>query len=848
MKLLKTCLFLIALSIFISFSTTYATILYDSDGTIALENRTITGDGGPGIAIVGNSNVTLNIIGSVNITGSSGYAGIYVESGSTVNLTGSGTLTVTGGSSSKDYLQSGSNIWQQENVPERFFLGAGAGIGGNGAVILNPGSSSSILCEPNFGTINIEGPTIIAVGGKSDNFIVGSASGIGSGSANSNLASLYFVSHSGIININSGNVRATGGIHSSAAVGGAGIGSGSENGANNKSNIIINIKGGNVEARGSSAGAGIGSGANVCSGAINISGGNVKAYGSQYGSSNASGAAIGGGDNGFYDNIKITGDAVVYAEGKGKAAGIGSGNNAVNEYLHDKANNYWALRRSTIEISRDAYVTAYGGDMNDFGAPAIGASEYGENRAPNFGTIKILNNAVVKAYGGKKSNCLGLGYHVNELVEGKDSNINSIEYVNNLIIDETAEVFMFSHDNQNVPFIGIDEDNKNTLDNHYVKKSSIVVWNLGSGSSGTLYDNNSKSGSDYTYGISNNKLIISLNGKQLLETDYDFLNSSYTIKNFAIASQKLNDNNSSTNFTTGRVYIISFNTNGGTRIPDKYVDKNEIIDLSTIQEPTKDGFIFAGWYDDELFFNKITSLEVNKDIKLYAKWEEKQNPYQIADIPYDLEGELHNWYLKGYEDGLVKPNNNITRAETVTIFYRLIKENIRNEYYKDNNDFEDVNREDWYNIYISTMENYGIIKGRGQNIFAPNDFITRAEFATICSRFVTKNNYNKEVSFSDISRHWAKDEIIKVAQYGWINGYEDGTFKPDNYITRAEVTTIVNRMLHRFPENKDSLLSNMIVFKDNPENEWYYLAIQEAANSHDYAKHDYGENWKTIIN
>jgi uncharacterized repeat protein (TIGR02543 family) len=846
MKLLKICLLLIAVSIFISFNNAYATILYNSSQSVSLENRTIAGDGGPGIAIVNNSNVTLNIIGSVNITGSFGYAGIYVESGSTVNITGSGTLTVTGGSSSKDRIESGTNIWQQDNVPAVFFLGAGAGIGGNGAVIIKPNNNPTILYEPSFGTINIDGPTVVSNGGKSDNFIVGAAAGIGSGSANSHLQGLYYVSHSGVININSGNVKATGGVHSSVAGGGAGIGTGSENGANNKSNVKININGGNVEARGSSGGAGIGSGANVCSGLINISGGNVKAYGSQYGSSSASGAAIGGGDNGFYDNIKITGDSVVYAEGKGKAAGIGSGNNAINEYLHDKANGYWALRRSTIEISRNADVTAYGGDMSDLGAPAIGASEYGENRAPNFGTIKILNNAVVKAYGGKNSNCIGLGYHTNELVEGTDSNISSIEYVNSLIIDETAEVFMFSHDSQNVPFIGINEDNKNTLDDHYVKKSTIVVWNFGNGSSGTLFDNNTKSDSNYTYSIVNNKLIISYNGKSIIETTCDFLNGSYTIKNFAVASSKIK--NASSSSTTGMKYIISFNTKGGTKIADMYVSKNEIIDLSSIKEPLKDGFTFAGWYDDETFSNRVTSIEVNKNINLFAKWEEKQSPYQIADIPSDLEGELHNWYLMGYEDGLVRPTNNITRAETVTIFYRLLKEDIRKKYYKDINDFEDVQAEDWYNVYVSSMENYGIIKGRGQNIFAPNDYITRAEFATICSRFDTKNSYTKSIAFSDISDHWAKDYIIKASQYGWIAGYEDGSFKPDNYITRAEVATIVNRMLHRFPESKKSLLPNMIIFPDNKESAWYYLAIQEAANSHDYVKDNYGEEWSTLNN
>ena len=217
------------------------------------------------------------------------------------------------------------------------------------------------------------------------------------------------------------------------------------------------------------------------------------------------------------------------------------------------------------------------------------------------------------------------------------------------------------------------------------------------------------------------------------------------------------------------------------------------------------------------------------------------------DVPTGLNGNDHYAYIVGYPDSTVRPQNGITRAEVATIFFRLLTDETRNANSTKTNSYSDVAAGAWYNHAVSTLSAMGIVKGDSHGKFNPNAPITRAEFAAIAARFDDKAN-TTAVDFSDIASHWAKDEISAAANNGWINGYTDGTFRPNNKITRAEAMTLVNRVLKRLPETAEDLHNDMIKWSDNSDTSaWYYLAVQEATNSHYYdLKENKHEKWSKL--
>ena len=296
-----------------------------------------------------------------------------------------------------------------------------------------------------------------------------------------------------------------------------------------------------------------------------------------------------------------------------------------------------------------------------------------------------------------------------------------------------------------------------------------------------------------------------------------------------------------------------FGGGGGVSVPEKHTitltdpdgNKIEIIDSTTNKviildkyRADKDGYIFDGWYLDEGLTNKVTSIKVTKDITLYAKWNKITTPSK------DMLTSEHYAYIVGREDGRIEPMANISRAEVATIFFRLLNEKTRNESLSHSNAFDDVDDDDWFNTAVSTLSGLGIIKGRTEAAFEPNAYITRAEFTTIASRF-SNDVYDGEDMFSDISEHWAKDYINSAASIGWVIG-DSGRFRPDDSITRAEVMTIVNRVLNRLPESESDMSDEMTRWEDNADkNAWYYVAVQEATNSHNYEMKSDGvhEKW-----
>ena len=229
---------------------------------------------------------------------------------------------------------------------------------------------------------------------------------------------------------------------------------------------------------------------------------------------------------------------------------------------------------------------------------------------------------------------------------------------------------------------------------------------------------------------------------------------------------------------------------------------------------------------------------------IHATFARKHTPTPstpTVEIPDDdalgLNTADHFAYIVGYGNGEVRPQNNITRAEVATIFFRLLTDDVRDENLTKTNRYPDVAATSWYNTAVSTLSSMGIITGYPDGTFRPNAAITRAEFAAIAARF--DNDGDKTAAkFSDIATHWAKDEISIAYNNGWITGYPDGTFGPQRNITRAETATMINRVLDRVPSEESHLLSRgvMQIWPDANPGDWFYLAMQEATNSHDYER------------
>ena len=308
-----------------------------------------------------------------------------------------------------------------------------------------------------------------------------------------------------------------------------------------------------------------------------------------------------------------------------------------------------------------------------------------------------------------------------------------------------------------------------------------------------------------------------------------------TVTDNAVYTAQWAKNSSSSHHSTR--YTLHYESNGGTAYKDERYSSGTKVTLD--KTPTRESYTFTGWYADQALTQKITTVTMNSNKTVYAGWE-------ATGVPDKLNGDDHYAYVIGYLDGNVRPNANVSRAETATIFFRLFKSDIRDGNLIADNGFSDVSDGQWHNKAISTMAKLGIVKGRRADNFDPDASITRAEFAAICARFNTKPVENSG-SFSDISGHWAENEIERAAAFGWISGYPDGTFRPDARITRAEAMTMINRVLCRMPQSKSDLLDSMVTWPDNKPSDWHYLAVQEATNSHDFdRKGEVGESWTKL--
>ena len=291
-------------------------------------------------------------------------------------------------------------------------------------------------------------------------------------------------------------------------------------------------------------------------------------------------------------------------------------------------------------------------------------------------------------------------------------------------------------------------------------------------------------------------------------------------------------------------HTLTFDTMGGSRIDPVTVRHGNAV--AKPKDPVNGGYIFDGWYTDKTFRHRYDfSTPLTEDITIYAKWFLIVLPgVTVKKNTPKLNTADHFAYVQGYPDGTVKPAGNITRAETAAILFRLMDEGSRKTYYSTTSGFRDVASGSWYNTYVATLNNAGVITDSSNGYFRPNEAITRAELAAMLAKFSETTgaaNYFNDVS----AKYWAANAIAICAKLGWINGYPDGTFRPDKNVTRAELMAMINRATGRAPKSADAFLPGMKTWIDNTSDKWYYLDVQEATNSHSYTVKG-SETWTAL--
>lgn len=291
-------------------------------------------------------------------------------------------------------------------------------------------------------------------------------------------------------------------------------------------------------------------------------------------------------------------------------------------------------------------------------------------------------------------------------------------------------------------------------------------------------------------------------------------------------------------------HTLTFDTMGGSKIAPETVRHG--LTVAKPKDPVNGGYIFDGWYTDKTYrtpYNFATPL--TQDTTIYAKWFLIVLPgVTVKKAAPKLNTADHFAYVQGYPDGTVKPAGNITRAETAAILFRLMDDASRKTYYSTKSGFRDVASGSWYNTYVATLNNAGVITDSSNGYFRPNEAITRAELAAMLAKFSETTgaaNYFNDVSAS----YWAANAIAICAKLGWITGYPDGTFRPDKNVTRAELMAMINRATGRAPKSADAFLPGMKTWIDNTSDKWYYLDVQEATNSHSYTVKG-SETWTAL--
>ena len=898
-------------------------IIESGEIDLTISGLNIEAEKGPAIKVGNGAKLNLTLEGENTLTGADGYAAVSVAAGEWDNnngsyvdgtqghllINGSGSLTAQGGDATTAKLSDGGAGSGGDVITNNSQSAAGAGIGGDGNMVLKVTGNNveGNTDGGNFGIIEINGGTIKAIGGKairkSDyTSLAGAGAGIGGGGCGFTKPG-YEWHYTGQIIINGGIIEAVGGEaveeFCSAA---AGIGSGAADSSNATygTDLSIKITGGKVTATGGVDAAGIGGSTNGACGTIEITGGEITAVGGDEGADVFGGAGIGGGNNGGGEAIIISGNAIVNATGGGGAAGIGGGYlGSVNEitiegdaqvtasgdyiggagigagympYVGRVEKNINIL----INIRDNAQVTANGVDYA--GGAGIGAGYMSTGNAPLNAdiNINIEDNAQVTAIGGGNNSFGGAGIgagHISSTADvsvdmqvnidtsslviayagtgaqaiGEPRNVGIGEFKSIINIGEnTGSVWAFNRDNAKSALYGIEMDNaiddeKLTLNSHG------LYWYNGDGSNQAYYWDTSKDAADnsiFTWECANNLSIFNKSQQSIAAQEYD---SNYFAGSGNWALIATAEKSGSGGSGTVQIHTLHYETNGGEKIASESQNGTWAKLFNTLPTPKRDGYDFAGWYFDCDLSKKVTdSFSVDLiNVTIYAKWTKlitDPDDNGVADI---LDSRNHIAYLNGYEDGSFAADKIMTRAEVAAVFYNLLlNKDVPQTVY-----FADVTNGDWYAEAVNTLASLGIVKGIGENLYAPNKPITRAEFTAIAMRFGQLESGGENV-FSDVkSDDWYYDAVVGSVKYGWISGYSDGTFRPNAYITRAEVTSIVNRMLNRQADKQyiDNNRSNIRQFYDLSANYWAYYEIMEAVNAHQYTLSP-TETWAEVNN
>lgn len=286
--------------------------------------------------------------------------------------------------------------------------------------------------------------------------------------------------------------------------------------------------------------------------------------------------------------------------------------------------------------------------------------------------------------------------------------------------------------------------------------------------------------------------------------------------------------------TTDASVSVVFSINGDNSQVDAIESPKSpvTVNFDSVVAPAKEHLTFEGWYADPQFAIKLSGVrEFTRDTVVYGK-------YVVTQVPEVFEADIHKAYINGYPDGTVQPYGNITREEVATALYRLLKEDVQQSIATEENSFTDVAADRWSNLYVSSMANAGYIKGYEDGSFRPANPITRAEFATLVVRFFnTVATENAGNPLTDIIGHWAEESIVTANKLFIVNGYEDSSFRPDAYITRAEAMAIINRITVRRP-TEDSFTGQYKEWPDSHQSEWFYEDVIEATNGHDFERLD----------
>ena len=461
--------------------------------------------------------------------------------------------------------------------------------------------------------------------------------------------------------------------------------------------------------------------------------------------------------------------------------------------------------------------------------------------------VKIIGNHKEVWYNGQEQSVSGFTFDVADntvTVELKDGHyaIAKGTNVKTYYMGLKSDDFTINHKNYKEVSAEI-VDGYLTIKRHYTPNPPItdkITVEITGNSDSVMYDGTEHSVKDYTVKISDSRYT---------EKDFTFsgkaLASGVNAGTYEMGLKADQFKNTNARFTNVEFIIKADGVLTITQRPLTITDGSaEGIAPVTCDKYTVEGLATG----DKVDSVKITGIQsepgespnVASDAVIKnAKGEDVTASYKITYVDGVLKAievlnkEIHFNYVIGYTDGTIRPNNDISRAEVATIFFRLLTDEAREQYTTTAGNFTDVKAGMWCNRAIATLTNMGIIKGYTDGSFRPNADITRAELATIIARFAKLDVNTK--TFSDINGHWAQKSIELAAGNGWINGYEDGTFRPNNNITRAETFAMINRVLDRQTESVSDLLptSEMNMWSDNlNENAWYYKDVQEATNYH----------------